>query len=579
MNKIVTAFILLCFQLGLGQELKIRYELTDGEETSTYQEVIDFWKQLDKQSDRIKLSEKGLTDSGYPLHLVLISNSKTFDIQRIKQQNKAVILVNNGIHPGEPDGIDASMLLARDIADGKVELPDDVILAVVPVYNIGGFLKRSPDYRVDQNGPAEFGSRGNAQNLDLNRDYIKMDSKNAKSFVQIFHELDPDVFIDNHVSNGADYQHVMTLLSSQSSKIGGEMGEYMNKIFEPGIYRLMKQKGLDLIPYVNVWGKSPDNGWNEYFDSPRYSSGYGTLWSTFCFVPETHMLKPYKQRVAATYQLMVSFIEFTSENRSEIIRIRKNTRQKELTASSFPIGWKHDTVHFQNFLYKGFESGYKKSRVSGIDRLYYDRSKPFEKMIPVYNRYNVEKMVQKPAAYIIPQGWWRVIERLQLNGVQMRQLKEDLTLEVEMYSIKDYKSLSNAYESHHLNYDVEVIKTTKHKNFRKGDWYIPMNQKANRFLVETLEPETMDGYLAWNFFDGIFQRKEGFSPYVFEDIAADYLDAHPEVKQKLEEKKKSDPEFATNAYAQLYFVYENSPWIEPEFMHYPVYRLMFPLQD
>lgn len=579
MNKIVTAFILLCFQLGLGQELKIRYELTDGEETSTYQEVIDFWKQLDKQSDRIKLSEKGLTDSGYPLHLVLISNSKTFDIQRIKQQNKAVILVNNGIHPGEPDGIDASMLLARDIADGKVELPDDVILAVVPVYNIGGFLKRSPDYRVDQNGPAEFGSRGNAQNLDLNRDYIKMDSKNAKSFVQIFHELDPDVFIDNHVSNGADYQHVMTLLSSQSSKIGGEMGEYMNKIFEPGMYRLMKQKGYDLIPYVNVWGKSPDNGWNEYFDSPRYSSGYGTLWSTFCFVPETHMLKPYKQRVAATYQLMVSFIEFTSENRSEIIRIRKNTRQKELTASSFPIRWKHDTVHFQNFLYKGFESVYKKSRVSGMDRLYYDRSKPFEKMIPVYNRYNVEKSVQKPAAYIIPQGWWRVIERLQLNGVQMRQLKEDLTLEVEMYSIKDYKSLSNAYESHHLNQDVEVIKTTKHKNFRKGDWYIPMNQKANRFLVETLEPESMDGYLAWNFFDGIFQRKEGFSPYVFEDIAADYLDAHPEVKQKLEEKKKSDPEFATNAYAQLYFVYENSPWIEPEFMHYPVYRLMFPLQD
>lgn len=579
MNKIVTAFILLCFQLGLGQELKIRYELTDGEETSTYQEVIDFWKQLDKQSDRIKLSEKGLTDSGYPLHLVLISNSKTFDIQRIKQQNKAVILVNNGIHPGEPDGIDASMLLARDIADGKVELPDDVILAVVPVYNIGGFLKRSPDYRVDQNGPAEFGSRGNAQNLDLNRDYIKMDSKNAKSFVQIFHELDPDVFIDNHVSNGADYQHVMTLLSSQSSKIGGEMGEYMNKIFEPGMYRLMKQKGYDLIPYVNVWGKSPDNGWNEYFDSPRYSSGYGTLWSTFCFVPETHMLKPYKQRVAATYQLMVSFIEFTSENRSEIIRIRKNTRQKELTASSFPIRWKHDTVHFQNFLYKGFESGYKKSRVSGIDRLYYDRSKPFEKMIPVYNRYNVEKMVQKPAAYIIPQGWWKVIERLQLNGVQMSRLKNDLTLEVEVYRIMNYKSTPTAYESHHLNQDVEVIKTIQNINFRKGDWYIPMNQKANRFLVETLEPESMDGYLAWNFFDGIFQRKEGFSPYVFEDIAADYLDAHPEVKQKLEEKKKSDPEFATNAYAQLYFVYENSPWIEPEFMHYPVYRLMFPLQD
>src|SRR5690606_18846330 len=150
---------------------------------------------------------------------------------------------------------------------------------------------RSPFYRVDQNGPAEFGSRGNAQNLDLNRDYIKADSKNARSFTEIFHDLDPDVFVDNHVSNGADYQHVMSLLTSQHNKLGGEMGKFLKQVFEPALYESMRYKGYDLSPYVNVWGKTPDNGWIEYFDSPRYSSGFGTLWSTFCFVPETHMLK------------------------------------------------------------------------------------------------------------------------------------------------------------------------------------------------------------------------------------------------------------------------------------------------
>jgi len=571
---ILTGIIAFTFCFSFAQNMKIRFETTDGKETSTYPEVIDFWKKLDENSTKIKMIEKGMTDSGFPLHLILINNSGEFNIQKNREQNKSVILVNNGIHPGEPDGIDASMILGRDIADGKMELPDNVILAIIPVYNIGGMLNRSADYRVDQNGPEEFGFRGNAQNLDLNRDYIKCDSKNARSFTEIFHELNPDVFVDNHVSNGADYQHVMTLLTSQHNKLGGEMGEYMNKVFEPAVYQSMKQKGYDLIPYVNVWGKTPDNGWDEFFDSPRYSSGFGTLWSSFCFVPETHMLKSYKQRVDATYQLMVSFIEFTSKNSNEIRSLRKETVEKETSAKSFPITWKHDGTRFQDYQFKGFEAGYKKSEVSGFDRLYYDRSRPYEKNIPIYNQFDIETAIEKPKAYVVPQGWWKVIDLLKLNKVEMKQLEKDLTMEVEIYTIESYETSLNAYESHHINSKVKISKRVGEKQFRKGDWYIPMNQSANRFLVETLEPQGMDSYFAWNFFDGILQQKEGFSAYVFEDIAAEYLNSHPEIRQKLENKKKKDAEFAKDAEAQLNFVFENSPWIEPAFMQYPVYRLM-----
>ena len=173
----------------------------------------------------------GPTDAGFPLNLVLVSNNGDYNFDNIHKNNKRVILINNGIHPGEPDGIDASMLLARDIVTNQYKIPDNIVLAIIPVYNIGGCLNRSVNYRIDQDGPLEKGFRGNSANLDLNRDFIKCDSKEARSFTEIFHMADPDVFIDNHVSDGADYQHVMTLLSSQHNKLGGVMGEFMNKQF------------------------------------------------------------------------------------------------------------------------------------------------------------------------------------------------------------------------------------------------------------------------------------------------------------------------------------------------------------
>ena len=265
----------------------------------------------------------GQTDSGLPLHLILISADPKFRIGKTSDKSKSIILINNGIHAGEPDGIDASMLLARDYLNGNKKLPSNIVLAVIPVYNIGGFLNRSAFYRADQNGPEEFGFRGNAQNLDLNRDFIKADSKNAASFAEIFHRCDPDVFIDNHVSNGADYQHVMTFLTSQHNKLGGIAGKYLNEKFEPELYKKMKAKGYDLIPYVSFAGTTPESGLIQFFDSPRFSTGYASLWHSFAFMTETHMLKPYQERVRSTYELMESAITFTAENSIEIKKIRE----------------------------------------------------------------------------------------------------------------------------------------------------------------------------------------------------------------------------------------------------------------
>ena len=573
MRKLFTCFALLLINFLNAQNITTVFEKSNGTKTPTYFEAIDWWQKLDAQSGKVKMITMGMSDAGYPLHLVVVANNGDYNFDNIRKNNKRVILVNNGIHPGEPDGIDASMLLARDIVINKVKLPDNVVLALIPVYNIGGCLNRSADYRVDQNGPEEFGFRGNSQNLDLNRDFIKCDSKEAKAFAEIFHLTDPDVFLDNHVSDGADYQHVMTLICTQHSKLGGVLGEYLNKTFEPGLYASMKEKGYDLIPYVNAFGDTPDSGWPEFFESPRYSSGYAALWHTFSFISETHMLKPYDQRVKSTYELMKSFIDFTAKNSETIKQLRDQTKQSVKTQPEFPIAWTLDRSRSSKRIYKGYTAGRKPSDVSGQPRLFYDRTKPYEKEIPFYNFYTPSALIKKPKAYIIPQGWWTVIDLLKANKVQMTQLKKDSTIEVEVYRIDDYKTAARQNEMHHINSDVKTSVTVKQMKFKKGDYYIPLNQVANRFLIETLEPAATDSYFAWNFFDGVLGQKEGYSGYAFEDIAADYLKSNPDLKNKLEERKTADTAFAKNGRAQLNFVYENSPWVEPDYLRYPVYRV------
>ena len=558
----------------VAQTLSTRFEQSKGTQTPTYPEIIEWWKKMDAASPYVQMKEMGPTDAGYPLHLILVSAEKDFDISSIKKKKKAIILVNNGIHPGEPDGIDASMLLVKNILQQGRLLPSNLVLAIIAVYNIGGALNRSAFYRVDQNGPEEFGFRGNSQNLDLNRDFIKSDSKESLSFARIFRLLDPDVFIDNHVSNGADYQHVMTLLTTQHNKLGGKPGAYIHETLEPAIYSIMKEKGWDLVPYVNHFGETPEKGWNEFWDSPRYSSGYASLWNTFAFVPETHMLKPYVQRVASTRDLMKSFIEFTSAHAKEIIDIRSEAAKLQQAELNFPIAWKRDPEQFKEISFKGYQSGRKPSLVSGQMRLYYDRNQPFEKKIPFYNLYRDTLSVTRPKAYIIPQGWWKVIERLQANGVIMRRLGKDTTLQTEYYKIESFQSSPRSFEGHHINYGVQVSKGTATMVFRKGDWYIPMNQVANKFLIATLEPQGEDSYFAWNFFDAVLGQKEGFSDYVFEETAWKILQENNGLKQKLDERKASDSAFAKNGRAQLNFVYQHSPYFEGSFLKYPVYRVL-----
>lgn len=541
--------------------------------TATYDEAIAFYRQLDKQYEQLQLITCGPTDIGKPLHLAVLSKNKVFDPVSLRKQNKRIILINNGIHPGEPEGIDASMMLVRNLLKNN-SLPDNVVLCFIPIYNIDGSLNRSSTSRANQNGPQAYGFRGNAQNLDLNRDFIKTDSKNSRSFQEIFTTWQPDIFVDNHTSNGADYQYVMTLIETQADKLSPTLSKFMTEKLSPSLFSQMKAKGWEMTPYVNHMGETPESGISAFLETPRYSTGYTTLHQTIGYVPETHMLKSFDLRVKATYALMECFIDFVAKHSEEIAGVRKNALEQAKTQKEFALAWILDQTQVDSFLFKGYEAGKKPSEISGQPRLYYDRNKPFEKNIPWYKHFKPSLMVQAPVAYVIPQAWQKVIDLLKLNGVKMERLPKDTLLNLEMYYITDYKSPAKPYEGHYLHTQVKVNPVNQAVKFYAGDYIIKVNQPQNRYIVETLEPQGVDSFFAWNFFDAMLGQKEYFSNYVFEDTGSELLKNNPEMRKQLEEEKAKNEQLNKSGAAQLDWVYRNSAYLEKTFLRYPIGRLM-----
>ncbi|WP_299839109.1 M14 family metallopeptidase [uncultured Tenacibaculum sp.] len=559
-----------------SRDFTTTFEKSNGLETPVYKEVISYYKDLANTYSEISLLELGTTDSGNPLHLVVYNTEGKTQKEQLKNSKKNRILINNGIHPGESDGIDASMLLLRDIVqnDSLQKAYQNSLICVIPIYNIGGALNRNSHTRANQNGPKEYGFRGNSRNFDLNRDFVKQDTKNAATFAQIFHAVNPDVFVDNHVSNGADYQYAITHLFTQHNKLGGELGKYLEQEMRPFLEKSLANKGIPITPYVNVWGSTPEKGWSQFMDSPRYSTGYTTLFNTFGMMVETHMLKPYKIRVEQTYELMKSMFDFTEKNSSKIKSLRAKAVETIIAKNSYPIQYKIDFENPTEFMFKGYEGTYIDSKVTNGKRLFYDKNKPFEKPVKYYNNFNTTKTVTVPKAYIIPQGWHNVISRLQNNNIEFSRFKNDTILHVEVNHIKDFKTVSSPFEGHYLHYNTEVNSSLENIKFQKGDYLIPINQDGIRYLLETLEAEAVDSFFNWNFFDTILQRKEGFSSYVFEDKAEDFLNKNPLIKAEFDNKMKIDTTFNKSARAQLNWIYTKTQHYEKAHLRLPVFKIV-----
>jgi hypothetical protein len=381
------------------------------------------------------------------------------------------------------------------------------------------------------------------------------------------------LFLDTHVSNGADYTYTLTHLFTQHNKLAGNPGIFVENTLRPGLESALAEKDWEITPYVNVFNRPPDAGFTQFMDYPRYSTGYAALWNTPGLMVETHMLKPYPSRVRGTYELMKSLIHLAETHKEPLKKLKEEAPGKYRHGAYYPFGWEVDSSAYQTLSFKGYRADTLMSPVTGQPRLKYNRQTPKTTEIPYYNKFRETDSIRIPRAYILPRSWKGVRERLDWNGIAYREFQADSTLEVTSYRIEDYKSYSRPYEGHYMHYQTRTQAKIESRAFRKGDLWIPTAQEGVRYLLESLEPRLPDSFFNWNFFDAILQQKEGFSPYVFEDTAAEMLESNEGLRAAFEAKKEQEPEFAESAYAQLDWLFRQSPHYEPSHMQYPVYRV------
>lgn len=552
--------------LGLAQN-----SFFGGNQTPTYPALVRWYDSVQTRHKALALYTAGPSDSGVPIYVVVL-NDGSDSLGSWTRSSKKTLFINNGIHAGEPDGVNACGRLTEEWIRGEWKIPRDVRIVFTLYYNVGGALNRGSFSRANQLGPVEYGFRGNAKNLDLNRDFIKMDSKNAFTFARIFHAFQPDVFVDTHVSNGADYQYTLTLIHALKERMSPALRKITYENLQPTLYKRMETQGFPLVEYVQPKEDIPEKGLVGFNDLPRYANGYASLFGALAITTETHMLKPFEQRVEATFRYLKTLIGWMHEQRQALELARREHQQWLAQQTTIPICFQRsdqaDSVWF-----KGYQASYPISAVTGLPRLSYDRSKPFEQRVPFFGTFVATDSLHIPRYYVIEQAQTAVIERLQANRVTLQRLTRDSTLLVEADRILSYTSPERPYEGHYLHSKLRKKSDTLTLTLPAGTWLVPTQQTQRLFICHVLDPRNEDSYFAWNFFDSHLQQKEYFSDYVFEDLAVELLSENPSLAAEFEQKKKTDPAFAQRPWDMLYFIYERSPYFEPTVHRLPVYRV------
>lgn len=563
--------------LSHSSDLSTPFELGNANQTTTWQDCIAFYEKLAARFPQVlHFTQIGLSDSGIPMHAGVITSDGVFDRSTLKAANRFVFFNNNGIHPGEPEGIDACMALVRDfcVQPERLAALGKCVFLFIPVYNVDGCHNRQNTSRVNQDGPEMFGFRANGRNLDLNRDFIKCDSLAAQVFNQFFSAWQPDVMVDTHTSNGADYQYTMTLIQTQADKLGGDLGHFLREKMVPAIFKEMEQRGWPTCPYVNPVKETPDDGIEDFLEVPRFSTGYAALHHTIGFMPETHMLKPYADRYAAMRHLVESVLQCSVKHAAQIQTARALAKQAAAAKTHWPVRWRANVDKPSYFRFRGYQAITRPSKLGNYMRLAYDRNQPWERDIAYFEHFVPDHVVNTPQAYLIPQAWREVIERLQWNQVALNRITQDQALQVQSYHVVSVTSRAGAYEGH-LFHDELTLNTQQETVLaRAGDVLVFLNQENARYAVETLEPQAHDSFFRWGFFNSILEKKENFSDYVFEDSAAEMLDDEPELREKFEKWKKANPSLQSDQSAVLGFIFQHGQrYREPEWRRYPVFSV------
>lgn len=580
-NFFTFLYVIVLFSITISaqnEQWETYFEKSGFLSTPNYQLSVEYFKKLEDASPFAKMFEFGITPQGRPLYCMIISKDMVFTPTEVKKLNKPIVLIMNGIHAGEIEGKDASMILLREIliTKEKENLIDSCVLLVIPVFNIDGHERISPYNRINQNGPEEMGWRTTAQNLNLNRDFTKADAPEMKAFLKLFNEWLPDFWFDVHTTNGADYQYTITYAIETDKNTADVSSRWINNAFLPYVLNATEKAGYLIAPYVDFRDGDPKKGLIDWVTPPRFSHGYAAARNRPGLLIETHMLKPYKERVFSTIALITASLQFINRNHKELIEINVQADKERIekyyfNKETFPLVYESINEP-DTFLYKGIESIEEKSWVTGNTILRYIGEK-YEIKIPLWNKFTVKESIIIPEAYLIPKEFQSIIEIAKLHGINIDVLDKNTKFSVEKIRFKNIKFPQNSFEGRTLpEYEYDLFPDTV--EVPKGTFYIPTNQRTLPMIVYLFEPKSTDSFVKWGFFNSIFERKEYFESYSMEPIARKMAKENPELKEEFLRKIESDEQFAKNPRARLNFFYERSPYFDSQYNLYPVMRVI-----
>jgi murein tripeptide amidase MpaA len=569
---------------NVPKEWQTLAEQTDYQRSWNYADTIAFAQKLDKASDQIVYKSFGKSGEGRDMPLLIVSNDKDFTPEKAKKSGKAIIFIQGGIHSGEIDGKDAGYALLRDIAITKTraDLLKDVVIIFVPIYNVDGHELASPYNRINQNGPQEMGFRGTSTNLNLNRDYMKVDAPETRAWLALWNEWKPDFFIDCHVTDGADFQYNVTYEYAHFDEVSPFIKNWMDAHFDGNIVPKVEREGNLLTHYVEFAGREVTGGVATFIATPRFATGYTPLRNRAGLLIETHSMKPYKSRVRGTYDVLRYSIEEINQTKASLFEANRKADEETVERGKtydanrkFPLRL-DITDKSTPFQFKAVEYKKEKSDISGAERIVYG-TKPMTVTIPKFDEARVTASVAPPLYYIVPPQWQEVINRLQEHGIKFQRTQAPLTIEVESYRFTEPKWATASFESRvTMSFKSNSIKETR--TFPAGSVVVPLAQEAANVAIHLLEPDAPDSFMFWGFFSAIFEQKEYGEGYVVEKLAREMLAKDENLRKEFEEKLK-DPNFAKNPRARLNFFYDRSPYSEKRIGLYPVGRIVTKLDE
>jgi hypothetical protein len=560
-----------------GDEWTTDYEASSYKRTPNYEQTVEYCKRMAAASPWVTYTTFGTSPQGRDLSLLIVDREGHTTPAEVRESGNVVFLIQAGIHAGEIDGKDAGLMLVRDIAARRTldKLIDNVTILFMPIFNVDGHERSGPYNRANQNGPEEMGWRTTAGNLNLNRDYVKADAPEMQAWLRLYTDWLPDFMADCHVTDGADYQYVVTYAMENLGSMDPDLTDWATHSFLPPFRKHMESAGFPVIRYN--WYRerhNPRSGIRGWVSPLMLSTGYAAMQNRPSILIETHMFKPYKQRVEGTYEVLRSTLEILNEQHKTLSKLVAAADERAASAGfrrePFALSYQMtgDSVMI-DFL--GYEYEVVDSEITGGKWHKFSKT-PATFQIPFFNSVEPDVTVALPEAYIVPAEWPDVIRRLSLHGVRMSRLGKTSTLPIRTYKMSDPEWRGAPFEGRFVvSSDNEEF--TEARTFAPGSAVIDMNQRAARVIAHILEPDSRDSFVHWGFFNTVFEQKEYIESYVLEHYIHQMLEQDEALRQEYEQKKESDPEWADSPQQIRRWFYRRTPFWDTRIGVYPVGRI------